>query len=82
VIQTRSAKVLALIPNENAPSETSDMSDDEIDLDYHQMISSPECSSATPSPDSYYERLILLCSSDDENNNYDKINQMYTSLLK
>lgn len=57
--------------------ERSDHSDHELETDYLKMLSSPELSSATPSLDSSYQRMDLLCSSDDDSNgNNDNVNKI------
>lgn len=58
----RSAKILALVPRSHALSDTSDISDTEIEHEVHERISS-----SPPSLDSSFDRLHLLSSPDCEN---------------
>lgn len=63
LLLARSGRILALIPNKNAPSDDSEHSDDENELPEHASLS--EFSSPAPSIASSLERLNLL-ESDDE----------------
>lgn len=61
--QNRAAKILALVPRSHALSESSDISDTEIEHELHERISS---SSPSPSLDSSFERMHLLSSSSND----------------
>ncbi|CAB3254053.1 unnamed protein product [Arctia plantaginis] len=81
-IQGRTAKILALIPMQHAPSETSDKSDPNSDNELVDLHSPSLVSSSPPSLDSSLERMHILssCESSDSNNDDDNHSEPYPSV--